>query len=79
MTRDQKRLLLYLETCAVDHSGLVVPAHMNGADFAQANEWDDLGFLAFQMLARDSLGSSLWRGMERGPQIAPGTRAAIGA
>ena len=48
MTKDQKSLLLYWETRAVDHAGLVLPDHMNEDDFDQACQWNDSGFLTFR-------------------------------
>jgi len=45
LTREQKGLLLYLETRAVDHRGIVSTLHMNQGDLLQAAEWGKEGFL----------------------------------
>ena len=37
-TNDEKSLLLYFETQAVDYGGLIESARMNDADFAKAKE-----------------------------------------
>ncbi len=47
MTKDQRSLLLYLETCATDHGGTVDTRHMNAEDMLQAREWSDLGLITF--------------------------------
>lgn len=51
MTRDQISLLLYLETCAVDHAGRVNMARMNADDFRQAEEWAKAWFIQFGRIA----------------------------
>ncbi|MGD7036156.1 hypothetical protein [Methylotuvimicrobium buryatense] len=38
MTKNEKRLLLYLETCSVDHGGLVHTQHMNSDDMQIAKQ-----------------------------------------
>ena len=48
MTRDQRSTLLYLETRAVDHRGIVDTRHMNDGDMAICKEWDRTGFLEFK-------------------------------
>ena len=48
MTRDERSLLLYLETCAVDRSGRVDGRHMNAEDFEIARRWNETGFLFFR-------------------------------
>lgn len=47
MTKGQESLLLYLETCAVDHCGRVDLRHMNNDDFEQARKWHEEGFIEF--------------------------------
>ena len=47
MTKDEKSLLLYLETCAVDFGGLVDPRHMNAEDFEATRAWNESGYLQF--------------------------------
>jgi len=47
MTSDERSLLLYLETRAVDHGGLVDTIHMNKEDMDIAKEWDKEGFVKF--------------------------------
>lgn len=50
-TNDEKSLLLYFETQAVDYGGLIESARMNDSDFAKAKEWDSLGFIRFGRIA----------------------------
>ena len=47
MSKDERSLLLYLETCAVDHGGLVDSRRMNGDDFKKAREWSEYHFIDF--------------------------------
>ena len=54
MTNNEKSLLLYLETCAVDHGGAVEGRRMNDEDFALAARWSVEGFITFERIrARD--------------------------
>lgn len=46
-TQEEKSLLLFLETCAVDYGGAVVMSHMNDEDFKIAECWHREGFLKF--------------------------------
>lgn len=48
MTKDELSLLLYFETLAVDHRGVVDPARINADDIAIAQRWDKTGFCAFK-------------------------------
>lgn len=47
MTRDERSLLLYLETRAVDFGGKVDVRHMNKEDMDMAKRWNSEGFLKF--------------------------------
>lgn len=47
MTRQQRSLLLYLETRAVDSHGRVDVQHMNADDMAQARAWAGCSFIGF--------------------------------
>lgn len=51
MTKDERSLLLFLETRAVDHAGKVQTAHMNADDFKIAASWDKTGFIKFGRVA----------------------------
>ena len=53
LSKDQRTLLLYLETCVVDHAGRVNGQHMNDGDFAQAAQWDREGFVGFGRVASE--------------------------
>jgi hypothetical protein len=55
LTKEQKSLLLFLETRAVDHGGLVATEHMNDDDLAQAKSWTTAGFIGFGRLASESM------------------------
>lgn len=47
LSKDEKSLLLFLETCAVDKSGRVNVEHMNAQDMEIAKRWNESGFLGF--------------------------------
>jgi hypothetical protein len=47
MTRDEKSLLLFLETRAVDHSGRVDTVYMNADDLVIAKRWNEEQFIDF--------------------------------
>lgn len=54
MTKEEKSLLLFLETRAVDYGGRVNTLHMNGEDFDIAKRWDEEGFVGFgRIVARN--------------------------
>lgn len=55
MSRDERTLLLYLETRAVDHGGAVDTHRMNGDDMTTAKEWAESGFIGFgRIVFRDA-------------------------
>lgn len=47
LTRNEKSVLLYAETCVVDRSGLMVGARMNEADIAALKKFQEAGALVF--------------------------------
>ena len=47
MSRDEKSLLLFLETRAVDYGGRVNLAHMNKEDIDISKKWNKEGFIGF--------------------------------
>lgn len=47
MAYDERSLLLYLETRAVDHGGLVDTIHMNKEDMVITEEWNKEEFVKF--------------------------------
>ena len=47
LTKDQRSLLLFFETCAVDYSGLIEGIRMNADDFKIAEDWNESGFIEF--------------------------------
>ncbi len=47
MTKDERSLLLFLETRAVDYGGRVNTQHMNLIDMNIAEKWNEEGFLEF--------------------------------
>lgn len=55
MTKGERSLLLYLETRAVDHGGLVDTLRMNTDDFAIVERWREIGFIEFGRLTRESI------------------------
>ena len=55
MNKDERSLLLFFETCAVDHGGAVHTQHMNSDDMELAKQWDESGFISFGRIASDFL------------------------
>ena len=55
LSREEKSLLLFLETCAVDHGGLVNPAHMSAEDMVIAERWSEDSFVWFGRVLSKSL------------------------
>jgi hypothetical protein len=49
-TRESLSLLLYLETCAVDHGGIVDGRRMNADDYSIAERWNKEGYVSFERL-----------------------------
>ncbi len=47
MTDERTRLLLYLESCAVDHGGLVDVTKLTDPDMFQAIAWNEGGLIGF--------------------------------
>lgn len=56
LTKDERSLLLFLETRAVDYGGRVNTVHMNAEDMALAAEWNRTGFLLFGRISSHYLG-----------------------
>ena len=50
-TRDEKNLLLYFETQAVDYGGTLESVRMNADDFDIAKRWNEAGFVHFGRIA----------------------------
>mgnify|MGYP001586935676 CR=1 FL=1 len=55
LTKDERSLLLFLETCAVDHAGRVDTSHMNANDMEIAARWNRSGFLKFGRILSSDL------------------------
>lgn len=55
MTKDEKSLLLYLETCAVDCSGKVQAVRMNSDDQKIVERWNAEGFVSYGRIASEDL------------------------
>lgn len=53
MTKDERSLLLYLETCIVDHDGRVNSASMNSADREIVAGWVECGFIEYGRIASE--------------------------
>lgn len=47
MSKDERSLLLFLETRQVDYGGRVNLQHMNQIDMAIAEKWNEEGFIGF--------------------------------
>lgn len=65
-TKDERSLLLYLETRAVDHGGRVADANINAEDLAIAERWNAQGYVNFGRVAWEDVtagrvtGSAHW-------------------
>ena len=55
MNKDERSLLLFFETCAVDFRGAIKTQHMNNDDFDIAKRWNKEGFIKFGRIAYGSL------------------------
>lgn len=47
MSKDERSLLLFLESCAVDYGGRVNLARMNQEEVDIAGRWNENGFVSF--------------------------------
>lgn len=54
-TRDEKSLLLFFETCAVDTHGNVVTEHLGDEERSIAARWHDEGFVTYQRIKFDNI------------------------
>ncbi len=59
MSNAERSLLLFLETQAVDHGGLIHVQSMNDEDVTIAKRWAATGFIEFGRVAMASLQSSI--------------------
>lgn len=50
MTKDERTLLLYFETCLVESSGKVNCQRMNEIDYGIAKKWTDEKFISFKRI-----------------------------
>lgn len=57
LTRDEKSILLYAETCVVDGSGLMAGARMNEADIAALKKFKAEGVLDFGRIPFHTVGT----------------------
>jgi len=51
LTKEEKSLLLYMETQTVDYGGKLEGVRMNSGDFAIAKHWNETGFVQFGRIA----------------------------
>lgn len=65
MSRNDKSLLLYLETCAVDYGGLVEARRMNAEDVVTMEQWNESGFVVSGRVSSADL--RLWENHNRRP------------
>lgn len=57
MTKYEINLLLYLETCAVDKSGVIDQAHLNDSDRTLLKEWGKNGYVGSGRIAAPKFGT----------------------
>ena len=55
LTKDERSLLLYVETCAVDNGGLIHSLRVNDADREILKRWDKDGFVSYSRVTFKSL------------------------
>jgi hypothetical protein len=55
MTREERSLLLYLESCSVDYAGLVHCQKVNEDDITILKKWDESGFVSWSRITFNSL------------------------
>ena len=55
MSKTERALLLFLETCAVDYGGTIDIRHINSDDFEIIGKWSQNGFIEFGRVSSDSL------------------------
>lgn len=55
MSRDERSLLLYIETCATDEAGLIDSRKVNEDDIEILKEWDETGFISYSRLTWNSI------------------------
>ena len=55
LTKDERSLLLYLETCVVDYGGLVHSQRINDEDRAILKKWDNASFVSYSRLTFKSI------------------------
>ncbi len=55
MSKDERSLLLYFETAAVDYGGKLDGRRMNDIDFNNAKQWDKAGFVRFGRIYSDDI------------------------
>ena len=73
MTKDERSLLLFMESCAVEKSGRVKAVHMNADDLKTAEQWNKEGFVKFGRIALEDIsefGSNWCRLSEEAWQLA---------
>ena len=57
MSKDERSLLLFLETRQVDYGGRVNLVHMNKEDMDIAKKWNNEGFIAFGRIVARNINS----------------------
>lgn len=57
LTRDERSLLVYAETCLVDHGGLLTAERLNAADMAALAKFKEAGILDFGRIPAKLLGT----------------------
>ena len=55
MTKDEKSLLLFFESCAVDKWGKVNTRHINEEDYEIAEKWNKEKFIGFGRVASEGV------------------------
>ena len=54
-TREERSLILYLESCIVDNGGTIECIRMNEEDFKIAERWHEEGLIQFRPLSFDEI------------------------
>jgi hypothetical protein len=60
MSKDERSLLVFFETCVVDQNGRVKIPHMNADDMEIAARWTTEGFVTFGRICAEDIGQASW-------------------
>jgi len=59
LTKNERSLLLFFETCAVDYGGTLESIRMNNEDMIIAKRWNSEGFVKFGRLSSETINNTI--------------------